>query len=229
MKAISNFTSAFNINKTSSYHLSLQIGHFGYSDSMIDTIRRQYIALKHAPLEATKSDTIFYDQIKDAIKSDTFLSKNFKSVDFIFVSRKSTLVPSVYFDKSNLKKMVELNFQIADYEEIHFNKIKNPDAYNVFTIPSYITTLMVNAFPEVRFYHQSTSLIESNLLRSDTGAKTRFALNIYDDFVDILGVKNSKLLFNTTNYYQTGADLVYIITNAMKQLNLKPADVEIEL
>lgn len=229
MKEISNFTSAFNINKTSSYHLALEISQFGYSYSIIDQIRRQYVALKHVPFKQKLNDKQFYDKIKESISTDTFLSKNYKSMDLIYVSRKSTLVPTPFFDRSTLKQLVDLNFELEEYEEIHFNKLKNPDTYNVFTIPSYITTLMVNTFPEVRFFHQSTALIESSLTEMQGNTAFRLFINVSFDFVDVLGIEGDKLIFHNTNFYKEASDVVYIIANILKQQNLKAIDTEIEL
>ena len=81
------------------------------------------------------------------------IEAGYKSVDMIFVTRKSLMVPNQIFDKTKLKDLVRANFEISDKEEIQFNKLKSISACNVFVIPSFITTLMVNTFPEINFYH----------------------------------------------------------------------------
>lgn len=213
MKDISNFTSSFNINKTATYMLSLQISQRGYTYSIIDPFIKQYVGLKHVGYGMELSDENLYDKIKENLSSDAFMSKSYKSVNMIYATRKSVFVPNAVFDKTALKAIASANFPIAATEEIQFNKLKSISAYNVFVVPSFITTLMVNTFPEINFYHQATPFVE-NLLQN-AGEALRVSVNLYYDFADVAITGNRKLLFYNTFGYHTPTDLLYAVTNVI--------------
>jgi hypothetical protein len=218
MKDISNFTSSFNINKTSTYSLSIQISQRGYTYCILDSFSREYVAIKHVGYGVELNDATLYDKIKDNLAADAFLSKSYKSVDMIYVTRKSVIVPNPMFDKTKLKDLVGANFAISDKEEIQFNKLKSISACNVFVIPSYITTLMVNTFPEINFYHEATPLIE-NLIKNCSEELTLSA-NFYYDFMDIVVTENGKVQLYNTFAYQSPTDALFAISSVADKLKL---------
>ncbi len=223
MKEISNFASNFNINKTNTYHLSLQFSKSGYTYSIADTIKRQYLGIKHVPFNNNKlNPEYYYDMVADVLNQDQLLSKNYKAVDLIYVSDKSTLIPANMFDKAYVRQLFEVNFQLFDYEEIHFNKLKSSDIYNVFVIPSYITTLFINTFPEIRFFHQTTPMIESLYQFKHQFKNIFVAVNVYYDFIDVLGIKQGKIQFFNTFAFKNNSDILYYITNIIAKHKLDP-------
>lgn len=218
MKDISNFTSSFNINKTSTYNLSIQISQRGYTYCILDSYSKEYVAMKHIGYGMELTDENLYDKIKDNLSADAFLGKSYKSVDMIFVTRKSIVVPNPLFDKNRLKDITSINLDITDKEEIQFNKLKSISACNVFVIPSYITTLMVNTFPEINFYHQATPFVE-NLIRNCSEELTVSA-NFYYDFIDIAVTEKGKLLLYNTFGYKEPADALYVISAVVNRLKI---------
>ena len=108
----------------------------GYTYCILDSFSKEYVAIKHVGYGTEVTDADLYDKIKDNLAADAFLSKSYKSVDMIYVTRKSIIVPNPMFDKTKLKDLVSANFTISDKEEIQFNKLKSISACNVFVIPS---------------------------------------------------------------------------------------------
>jgi hypothetical protein len=218
MKNISEKTSTFNINKTSTYNLSIQISQRGFTYCILDTYSKEYVAVKHAGYGMELTDENLYDKIKQNLTSDACMGKSYKSVDMIFVTRKSLLVPNPIFDKTKLKDLSNANFDVTDKEEIQFNKLKAISACNVFVIPSYITTLMVNTFPEINFYHEATPFIE-NLIKNGSEEIT-ISVNFYYDFMDIAVTEKGKALLYNTFAYQTATDVLYCVSSITSKLKL---------
>ncbi|MCQ2250970.1 MAG: DUF3822 family protein [Bacteroidales bacterium] len=218
MKDISNFTSSFNINKTSTYSLSLQISQRGYTYCILDSYSKEYVAMKHIGYGMELNDENLYDKIKDNLAADAFLGKSYKNVDMVYVTRKSIMVPNPMFDKNRLKDLTSSNFEVTDKEEIQFNKLKSVSACNVFVIPSYITTLMVNTFPEINFYHQATPLIE-NIIKN-CGEELTVSANFYYDFIDIAVTEKGKLLLYNTFGYHNATDALFAVSAVVNRLKL---------
>lgn len=219
MKDIFAKTDSCNINKTSTYNLSIQISQRGYTYCILDTYAKEYLAIKHIGYGMELSDENLYDKIKQNLTNDPFMGKTYKSVDMIFVTRKSIIVPNAIFDKTKLKDLTSANFPISDKEEIQFNKLKSISSCDVFVIPSYLTTLMVNTFPEINFYHEGTPFIE-NIIKNGSEEPT-ISVNFYYDFMDIAVTEKGKVLLYNTFAYKTATDVLYCVSSVISKLNLK--------
>ena len=224
MKEFALFNDSFSATKTTTYHLSILLSGTGYSYCIVDTVRAKCVAIKNVNFDNVGDGDVFYKNVEDFLKHDSFLNKFYKSVDFIFQSSKSTLVPNALFDRKRLKSYFEFNQILDEFEEIHYNKLIRTEALNIFSIPSSITTLMVNQFPELRFYHQASTFID-NTLRKAKGVKNLVAVMVHDDFFDLAVCESGKLFLYNNFQYQNNSDFVYHILNVYQQLKIKPTEV----
>ena len=231
MKNISFFTENFSVSKTSGYNLSLQAGKNGYSYSIADIVRNDFVAIKHSNFEEKIRNQPIFNKIKMMIQEDAFLNKNYKTINFAFLSRKSILIPTPLFSKKNLKSIFKLNHPLLDTEELHFNYIKEFDAYNIFALPSGVTTFMVNKFPEIKFFHHSTTFINQAVHEEQA---MRFKLpfvriNINHDFFDILVIISDHPVLYNTFEFKTDEDIIYHSLNVLKQVGIQPVKCHLKL
>ncbi len=225
MKNLSSFSKKFNINKTSIYILSLQLDKNGYSYIIVDPILKRYIAIKHVNFEQNIASKSFGDKIKEIFLNENILNKNYKTFNFCFLSQKNTLVPTSLFDNKNLKSYFEFNHIPDNSEELRFNFLKNTEAYNIFAVPTEITTFLINRIPKIKFYNQASIFIESTIDKAKIDKlKTPFVrININIDFFDIAIIISEKLILYNTFSYKNENDIIYFILNIFEKLNL-PVD-----
>ena len=228
MKEFALFNDSFSITKTTTYHLSIRVSHLGYSYCIIDTVRKKCVAVKNINFDKVADSDTFFKNVQDFLENDSFLNKFYKSVDFIYQSPKSTLVPNTLFDRKYLKTYFQFSQVLDEYEEIHYNKLSKTPAVNIFSIPSEITTLMVNKFPELRFFHQASIFIE-NTLRQAADKKNMVSVMTNNDFFDIVVTESGKLFLYNNFPYQNENDFVYHIMNIYHQLNISPKDIGVYL
>ncbi len=226
MKEFALFNDSFSITKTNTYHLSIRIGQLGYSYCIIDTVRKKCVAIKNINFNKVDDNITFFNNVQDLLKNDSFLNKFYKSIDFIYHSPKATLVPNALFNRKYLKTYFQFNQVLDDYEEIHYNKLEKTPAVNIFSIPSEITTLMVNQFPESRFFHQASIFIE-NTLRQAVNKKNMVSVMANDDFFDIAVTESGNLFLYNNFTYQNENDFVYHIMNVYHQLSISPKEIGI--
>ena len=228
MKDFALFNDTFSVSKTNTYHLSILLKPSGISYSIIDSVRRKCVAVKNSNFEGLTGSDDYLNHTREFIEKETFLSKPYKSTDFVFSSRKSTIIPAELFDKKLLKQYFTFTHQLDEFEEIHFNRLNKVDAVNVFSIPSDLTTLMVNHFPELRFYHQASTFIDNTLLKSET---TGYILGImaYKSYFDIAVCNNGKLFLYNNFDFQNENDFVYHISNVYQQLRISDLKTNIFL
>jgi hypothetical protein len=223
MENLSFFNETFSINNTSTYLLSLELEYAGYAYSIIDSIRNRYVAIKYVNFEKDILSNDYADKLKFMIDTDPFLKRNYKTVNFSFVTHKTTLIPKSLFEKKDIKLYFEFNQKLDEFEELHFNYLQNTEAYNIFAIPSEVTTILVNRFPEIRFFHQASMFIE-NTLNKAKNLKFKLPyiqINVNSEFFDIAVVVNEKVVLYNTYFFTGEADFVYYILNTLNQLGLK--------
>ncbi len=231
MKNFFVFNEGFSKSKTSSYILSLQLDEKGYSYTIIDTVGKIYAAVNHHNFDKKLADKSISEKAESMIKEDLFLSKNYKAVYFSLITHKSTLVPNELFNRNNIKQYFTFNHYLDDYEELHFNFIEQINAYNIFAVPSDLTTLLVNKFPEIIFVHQNNTII-SDIVERAKKKKLKMPLisiNVNQNLFDIAIYKDDKFALLNSYLFNDENDLVYYVMNTLTQFDIKPAKSHINL
>ncbi len=227
MENIQVFDKTFSLSKITAYSLALEIDYKHIAYTIIDNIRKHFIALVYKKFEEQVNEQNFLDIVDKYIKNDQYLQKHYKEVNFIFPSNKFILVPKNYFDKDNIKLYFQAGNELEHGEEIQFNYIPEVETYLVFAISSDITNFFVYRFPEINFYHQGIPIIRKYSQFSKNYDKTIAAINIRQDLLmDILVTEKGKLLYyNIFNY--TDDDTA--IFNILNVLNNFGYDARVEL
>ena len=158
----------FDLNSTSSYHLSIQIGLDGFSFSILNINNNKYIALKNYPNLTSNNDVLFADWVRSVLNEDEFLSRNYKSVAVIFVNCNSVLVPDPLFKKENLKDYFDFNLDLPESDEIYSTKIERADSWSLYPVPTDVVKVLQEQFPNLKIFHQSVPFI-NNILYSNSG------------------------------------------------------------
>jgi hypothetical protein len=228
MKDFALFNDTFSVTKTSTYELSILLKPSGIAYTILDTVRGKCVAIKNNSFLELKGTDDYLIRIGDFLNKDSFLSKNYKSVNFNYSSRKSTLVPYELFDKKMLKSYFTFVHHLNEYEEIHFNRLVKADAVNVFSIPSEITTLMVNHFPELKFHHQATAFLDNTIAKSETEGHVVGVMS-YKKYFDIAVCNSGKLFLYNNFEFQNENDFVYHIVNIYQQLKISDSATKLYL
>lgn len=228
MKEISAQHDTFNPTKTSTYHLSLQMGIYGYAYTISDTIRKQFVALKKVTFDEPLNSDTFSLKIKEILKTDVLLNKNYKSVGFLYISRKSLLIPDSYFDRTQLKEYLKFHFHVHEFEEIQYNYIPKAKAYDVYFIPSIITTLLVNKFPQIEFFHQVNPFL-SDLLTSSNLPSSFLAIDLYVSFAQVVYIENGELKFCNSFEFTSQTDMLYRVLQVAESFQLNRNHIHVNI
>ena len=211
----------FDLNQTKSYHISIQAGLNGYTFSVLDPARSKYILLRHFAFRGTMTPSLLEDKIIEIQNNDEFLTREYKSVLFSYQSPKYTLIPGPLFKKDNLKTYFEFNHYLEDLDEIHYNRLKGTDAYNIFAIPAELSGIVQRSFGNVNFFNHTTPLVENGLVNHGGRSSQKVAIaNIYGNYTDIAVIQGDKLLLCNTFPWKNEEDLVYFILYIYEELKL---------
>jgi hypothetical protein len=229
MNELSLIDATFQKERTKQYHLSIQADMNEFSFCVFDirqkkhTVFRKYLFPKNLLVEN------FVQQLDELFKQDDLLTLPYSSSAFMFLSQKSTLIPDSYFDRNELIKYLAFNHDLDTLDEIHYNYIASIDAYNVFTLHTYIAAEISNHIQGVRFFHQGSTFIEKVMEFTKNWHKDMIAVNLNRQFFDIIVSAGGKLKLYNTFHYMGQNDLLYFILYVSKQFKCEPSVVKLLL
>jgi hypothetical protein len=213
----------FDKNKTEQYHISIQVDLDGVSFCILDPALEKYLVLRKYDLNNERDPESVVDRIENIFNDDELLNDPFASASLIYVTQKSTLVPSSFFEETKLKNYFEFNQALDELDELNFNFLPDIDSYNVFAIPTYVANQVYNKFRNVKFYHQSTPFIKSAI--NGLSDETAVLLNLNCEFFDVIVKEKSALKFYNTFKFMNETDLLYFVMYVVKQLNIDTKSV----
>jgi len=223
------FDKSFSENKTIEYELFIQLSKDGFKYTILDFEKKTFIALVTYQFAAIYNNFLLLEPLKKIITSSPLLKKEFKSVNFSYISNRATLVPNAIFLKDELKTFHQFNFSTQEEDAFFYDKLINLDAYNVYSIPDFI----VNEFKtlkKITFKHFSTSLIEASILHAKTNKMLSLVdVNVLPSSFQIIVVKNQKLVFYNSFNYQTSEDFIYYLLFVLEQLSINNEEATIRL
>jgi len=227
------FDKNFNIAYSGKYHLSIQLSCYDYSYCILDTATNTYVVLKSTNFDVMLNNFILIDKTREYFQQDDFLNRTYKSVAFVYIDKKATLVPDKYFDTKKLRSYMELTHSIDYVDDLCFNKLHKLQANIIFTIPANFRQFIESRFSGVRFFHQATPLIENSLNPvSWIGYKIN-ALNVdilvHRNFFDIVVSDSVRLICFNTYSYKSENDFVYFVSFTIQKLELNIENVTVNL
>jgi hypothetical protein len=219
MKDFSFVDETIDLNRAHAYRLSIQVSLDGFSFSILDMVRGKFVVLKHYDLSQEYSYDEKGAKLRNILGGDTHLQPPFKQTLAMVATRKSTLLPSAYFQEDHLKKYLEYNHDMEEIEEIHYNHLQEINAYNIFSLPSPISNALIDHFGSVSYYHHGIPFLSYHLQNAPDHKKIT-GLSVYDHFIDIGIFSREKLHFYNTFQWSAHEDILYYLLYIYKQLEL---------
>lgn len=209
----------FDLNNTSFYHLSIQASLDGFLFAVLDPAASKYLGLKRYRFEKYSNPDHQYQEIQKIIDQDPFLKRTYQSVSCIHNETRSTLLPAALFDRDHLKLYFEFNHVLNDLDELHYNYLKQADAYLVFPVYSEIANLYLKTWLNTKFFHQVTPLI-NDLISVNKESGMLAGINFNIDHFDIIVCENGQLKYHNNFKFRSEEDLLYFILFVFDKLGL---------
>jgi hypothetical protein len=212
------FDETLDINSTENYELSVQISPDNLAFAILDTIRNKYILLR-----STESDDNKYlssGDISEIISKDDFLTKKYRKVNIVLPSRKFTLVPAPLFDPAKKEEYFRFNHSRDDNEVILSNKVNDPDAYILYSIPGSIHEIPARFWPAAYTAHHTKPLISQVSLHSKSIPGFYVHVHIEKEFFNVLVYDHGVLKFSNSFTYRNISDILYFVLNIFKTMGI---------
>ena len=156
-----------------------------------------------------------------------WLKNQFKQVFYLSTTRKFTLIPDEIFVPEKLKSFFELNHQLDDLDEIHFNSLKNIDAKLVFVIPQIVRATMTKFYSNIVFLHQNTCLLKALYKENSVKFGNKVVVNVNKTDLDVFVLNMGKLVLLNNFKFENKNDALYYILNVFDKFKLNPVLTEL--
>lgn len=204
-------TSFNNIEKK---ELSIQVNLNGFSFLIKNAENNKAGLFRHYSYNNLHLSDELIRKVEQTINKDEYLSKGFDEVQVYYNSNKYTLLPQKYFDPQHLKRYLEFNHSVEELEEIHYNYIPELKLYVLFTLPNYLSNLILQTLGKPNFIHNISPLLSTPPISSG------WQLNLdigKENFSLIIRTKEQLWLANSYAY-SNPTDLLYFMLYACKQI-----------
>jgi hypothetical protein len=218
MALIELFDETLDINSTGNYELILQVSRDDFCYLIFDTLRNKIVFFKAFVEDNNKY--LNASGVKDIIDSEKFLLKRYSKVKLIMPSSKFTVVPATLYDPAKKDEYFLLNYRQEPEEIILSNRIKDPDAYIVFSVSGAMIDILRGYYDSIYPLHHSMPLLEhiSRARKSTEGPFTH--AHIERDYLNLILFRDNQLLFCNTYNYRNVSDILFYILNVFKKLNI---------
>ena len=209
----------FNASLSENYHLSIQTGPGRLTFCVFNTVINKYIVLRNYLLNSVDLHSLV-NECHFIFDNDDLLRLKYKSSSHLWISPRCTLVPDHLFDPGETDSYLTFNHGSIGGELIMQNHIKSAHLYNIFSCPEALMALLRQHQPNITFYHQSTPFIESVIAGMSSWGGSGMAVYFYYNWLDIVAVKDNKLLFYNTFQITAPEDSVYYFVGVANLLRI---------
>ncbi len=200
-------------------NLSIQFSLDGFSFRVADNQQKitHFSEVVFNETLATPQDLL--SKIEAIFKTDEQLQQDFSTVTVIHKNTLSTLVPTDYFDKNQLKNYLDYTIKTLQTDFITFDDLTNVAAKNVYIPYVNINNYIFQHFGEFEYKHY-TSVFIDKLIKSNTSLVKKMFVQVSKNHLDILVLENKQLLFSNSFAFYTQEDFIYYILFTAEQLKL---------
>ncbi|HQG78642.1 MAG TPA: DUF3822 family protein [Bacteroidales bacterium] len=217
------YDETLDINSTENYRLAVQLSPDDLSLSILDTLRNKFILIRsYEPETGNRFDDTGMGEI---ISRDDFLLRRFKKIHIVTPSSKSILVPSPLYEDSHRDEYFRFNFHPDEGHIVMANKIQEPDASLLFTVPQSRLELIQSLFPGSNPVHHLEPLLQAVAGGRRSSYGNHVHVHLENEFFNMIVHDQNSLRFCNTFNYQSLPDIQYYVFYVIKRLNIGQDEV----
>lgn len=208
--------------------LSIRVSLDGFSFSVYEPEKNKHLALVSYLLQEIEDYDVLCEELNDIFSKEELLQRYYPKVNVLFESAKSTLIPLPLFDPNELKTYLKFNHALHPKEEVHYDKLINLEACNVYAVPKVLKEKLRDKFAKYNISNFNSSLIEVLLINhKNQNLNNTVFVNIRNSSFDVIYIDGLKLVLINTFRYRTKEDFAYFLLFVLNQLKLNPEEVKI--
>lgn len=157
---------------------------------------------KNFDINTQLEETVLY------FEKEKKLNQDFDKVILSFVNSKQILVPAEFYSEEKEEEFLQFGLSVSKNNIIERNYIKNYDNYLIFTYKEAFEEFLKKKYSKILLLHSASGFLFS---RKAHLGRMEIHLMIYMGKIDLVFLRNKKLLFYNSFDYQTKEDILYYI------------------
>lgn len=159
--------------------------------------------------------------LREALQNDPILQdKTYKRVNVLVTTQRCTYVPVSDFDADNINNIFEFNFPNTTGMKASYNVLRRAGLAIIFGIDRNMYQLIVDDYPNARFYTSDSTLIEFLGSRSVVGGSKSVFVYLHDESVTLYAFHQGRMLYSNTFRINNVEDSIYYCLSAWKSLGM---------
>ncbi len=152
-------------------------------------------------------------QIKTLISQEDYLLLNYSKTLLFFNDKRSTLLPSDFFQENQVQAVLEMYLGENDFIG-KSQKLVNTDAHLLYAIPKSMVKYLQTTFKNLQLYHQTAIAIEIALKNATD--KAEISLRIDNSYFEVIGIINKKLVAHNYFDFSTVDEFMFLLLSFVK-------------
>ena len=145
---ISQFSEAFDAEKSSQYRMAIQCALGGLSFALLDTKTQNLVGLEFYQSELLTDSNDLFRTLERALESKGLNNKAFQSVTCLIDNRFCTLVPETLFNEADQSKYLDFGFQLPESYTIASESLASVECRIVFAFPKALQDKMLSKWKD---------------------------------------------------------------------------------
>jgi hypothetical protein len=197
--------------------------------ALLDSNQNKFVALESYNLQNTFTADALALALDQVLSTHPFLKKDYAAVRFAYDSHRSTLVPEALYDPAALDSYIRFNHSLEKDETVYSDQLRNMDTRNIFILPNVLQKTMQALYPQVKFQHSSSALLEGLARQYKNETKPKLVIHVSLTHFEIVLFEGKHLKFYNTFRHQTSEDFIYYLLFVCEQLKLNPETLDLIL
>jgi len=211
---ISQFSEAFDAEKSSQYRMAIQCALGGLSFALLDTKTQNLVGLEFYQSELLTDSNDLFRTLERALEAKGLNNKAFQSVTCLIDNRFCTLVPETLFNEADQAKYLDFGFQLPESYTIASESLASVECRIVFAFPKALQDKMLSKWKDAKISHSSSVFVNS-MMKNDV--ETGAFVQVRNRDFDMMIKKEGKLFFFNNFKFNTKEDFAYFLLFAMEQ------------
>jgi hypothetical protein len=211
---ISQFSEAFDAEKSSQYRMAIQCALGGLSFALLDTKTQNLVGLEFYQSELLTDSNDLFRTLERALEAKGLNNKAFQSVTCLIDNRFCSLVPEPLFNEADQAKYLDFGFQLPESYTIASESLASVECRIVFAFPKALQDKMLSKWKDAKISHSSSVFVNS-MMKNDV--ETGAFVQVRNRDFDMMIKKEGKLFFFNNFKFNTKEDFAYFLLFAMEQ------------
>lgn len=193
-------------SQSEQYTLSIRLGAEGFAYSVFRPSEEPAVTCSSY---ATNEALSLTANLKRMFREVECLSLPYRRVNVLMAGRRVTLMPLELFEDEQAETVFYYNFQRMENERVQYNILHQSNIVALFGMEGSACSFLTEQRPAVRFYAQTTPLIEYFTYKSRLGNNRKMYVNLWEEEMEVYVYERSRLQTSNTFPCRETSDQVY--------------------